>query len=171
MPSVVRKSQFTNVRPTGQRAQSDFSSDTSLLFGLVRFLNYMGQEFERYAATLDLSLPEWRVMIVIGNYPKLSAVEVADATGYSEMNISRIVRRLLEKGYAGRSMSRSDRRRAELKLTRAGTRIYDVMLPNTRDAEREVMEALSPEDLKHLRSIVERLNQQVGPATRAVNRT
>jgi len=97
----------------------------------------MGQEFERYAATLDLSLPEWRVMIVIGNYPKISAVEVADATGYSEMNISRIVRRLLEKGYAGRSMSRSDRRRAELKLTRAGTRIYDVMLPNTRDAERE----------------------------------
>jgi DNA-binding MarR family transcriptional regulator len=166
MKSAARNALSASIRSDDRTKGSDFTSDTSLLFGLVRFLNYMGQEFERYASSLDLSLPEWRVMIVIGNHPDISAVEVADATGYSEMNVSRIVRRLLDKGYAARSLSRSDRRRADLTLTRKGSRIYDVMLPNTRDTERRAMEALPPEDIKHLRSIIQRLNEQVGPSKR-----
>lgn len=161
-----RDAPFVQTQPGESPVQRDFTSDTSLLFGLVRFLNYMGQEFERYASSLDLSLAEWRVMIVIGSHPRVSAVQVAYGTGYSEMNVSRIVRRLLDKGYATRSLSRSDRRRAELVLTRKGVRIYDVMLPNTRDAERQVLEALPPEDVKRLRSIIQRLNNQVGPPTR-----
>lgn len=168
MKSAARNAPSPSTRSEDPATRSDFTSETSLLFGLVRFLNYMGQEFERYASSLDLSLPEWRVMIVIGNHPKISAVDVADATGYSEMNISRIVRRLLDKGYATRSLSRSDRRRADLTLTRKGNRIYDVMLPNTHEAERLVMEALPAEDVKQLRSIIQRLNQQVGPSARQI---
>lgn len=142
----------------------EFTPETSLLFGLVRFMNYVGQEFEqKFAPSLDISVAEWRVMIVIGSHPEISAVEVANATGYSEMHVSRIVRHLVAKGDVSRAASRTDRRRAELALTRKGQRIYEIMLSNTREAEARVIQPLSAGDITHLRAIVQTLNEQFGP--------
>src|SRR5215813_15526450 len=48
----------------------------------------------RYAKTFDLSIPEWRIIAVLGRRPGLTAKEIAEATEMDKVAVSRAVARL-----------------------------------------------------------------------------
>src|SRR5690606_41923480 len=49
----------------------------------------------RYAKTFDLTIPEWRIIAVLGRRPGLTAKEVAEATEMDKVAVSRAVSRLV----------------------------------------------------------------------------
>ncbi|MCR6644506.1 MAG: MarR family winged helix-turn-helix transcriptional regulator [Terricaulis sp.] len=63
----------------------------------------------RYAKAFDLTIPEWRIIAVLGRSPGLSAKDIAEATEMDKVAVSRAVARL---SAAGRitGKSRSGRR-------------------------------------------------------------
>ena len=65
-----------------------------------------------YEERFQLTLPEWRVMAVLGEEPDLSANEVAERTAMDKVAVSRAVNRLIEAGRLERHFAADDKRRA-----------------------------------------------------------
>lgn len=113
-----------------------------------------------YAERFELSIPQWRIMAVIGRFDGLSARQVAERTAMDKVAVSRALKRLEDRGYLHRRMSSQDRRRSVLRLTREGRDVYDQVAPMAMDYERRLLRTLSPEERELLSTLLERLMNQ-----------
>ncbi len=112
-----------------------------------------------YSDRFALSVTEWRVMAVLGRYPELSANEVAQRTAMDKVAVSRAVARLIEAGRLQRDTHDDDRRRSVLRLSEAGYRIYDQIVPLALGFERRVLGDLRMEERELLFRLLDRLDE------------
>ena len=84
-----------------------------------------------YAEAFDLSIPEWRVMAVLGRHPGLSAIEVSERTLMDKVAVSRAVAKLLKKGRLERQFADRDRRRSDTQGSRTRVSPCTGRLPNS----------------------------------------
>ncbi len=110
-----------------------------------------------YDKRFGLSIPEWRVIAVLGRFPGLSAVEVADRTMMDKVAVSRAVSKLLKNGRLDREFADADRRRSILNLSEEGRRVHDGVAPLALKFEADLLEGLSDEEISALNSTIERL--------------
>src|SRR5690606_34750172 len=115
-------------------------SDTEL-FLLERFLPYRlsivaqlsSTSLARlYAQRYGLSVPQWRVMAMLGRYRTLTAAEICDRTLMDKVAVSRAVSAMLARGLIERAPDPSDRRRAALRLSPAGQDMHREIVPLAR---------------------------------------
>ncbi|MGD0192541.1 MAG: MarR family winged helix-turn-helix transcriptional regulator [Rhizomicrobium sp.] len=99
-----------------------------------------------YSQRFGLSIPEWRVMAVLGGSPGLSARDVAARTEMDKVQVSRAVASLMRARRVQRQTDKSDARITRLSLSVRGRAIYDEIVPLARELEREFLAALSPEE-------------------------
>lgn len=110
-----------------------------------------------YEKRFGLSIPEWRVIAILGRYPGLSAVEVAERTLMDKVAVSRAVTKLVKNGRLDREFADADRRRSILNLSEEGRRVHDEIAPLALRFERDLLDGISEEDTKKLGVIIERL--------------
>jgi DNA-binding MarR family transcriptional regulator len=110
-----------------------------------------------YEERFKLSIPEWRVIAILGRYPGLSAVEVAERTVMDKVAVSRAVTKLLKNGRIDREFADADRRRSILNLSAEGRRVHNEVAPLALQFERDLLEGLSAEDKANLDAIMDRL--------------
>ncbi len=110
-----------------------------------------------YAERFSLSIPEWRVIAILGRYPGLSAVEVAERTVMDKVAVSRAVTKLIKNGRIDRQFADADRRRSILNLSEEGRRVHNEIAPLALQFERDLLEGLGADDLAKLDVIMERL--------------
>lgn len=114
----------------------------------------------RYQQDHDVSVTEWRVIVVLGRFPGLTASEVVDRTAMDKVTISRAVHSLIEKGFLQRQKDRSDRRRKRLYLTRGrGKRVLESIVPLASAYETELLDALSDRERDNLLILLEKLQR------------
>lgn len=113
-----------------------------------------------YAERFNLSIPEWRIMAVVGRFDGLSAREVAERTAMDKVAVSRALKRLQTAGHIDRAISAQDRRRSVVSLTDGGRVIYNQVAPMAIDYERRLLEGLGPEQRALLNDLLERLMQR-----------
>ena len=113
-----------------------------------------------YADRFDLSVPEWRVLAVLGRFPDSSAVEVAERSAMDKVTVSRAVARLLAKGRLVRATARDDRRRSVLRMSREGRAIYRQIVPLARAYEADLLGALTGAERRLLDRLLERLKHK-----------
>jgi DNA-binding MarR family transcriptional regulator len=101
---------------------------------------------DAYRRRFGLSIPEWRVIAVLARHPGISAAEVADLTRMDAVAVSRAVSRLLRAGRLRRNVSRNDRRRSVLSVSRAGAAVYREVAPLALQFERELLEGMNRAD-------------------------
>ena len=65
-----------------------------------------------YDKRFSVSIPEWRVIAVLGRFPGLSAVEVAERTMMDKVAVSRAVTKLIKNGRIDREFADADKRRS-----------------------------------------------------------
>ena len=82
-----------------------------------------------YNKRFGLSIPEWRVIAVLGRFPGLSAVEVAERTLMDKVAVSRAVTKLVKTGRIDRQFADADRRRSILHLSEEGQKVHDEIAP------------------------------------------
>lgn len=119
-----------------------------------------GQLARVYAERFRLTIPEWRVMAVLGQFPGVSAQEVGTRTEMDRVTVSRAVARLLAKRYVARNFSDQDRRRSELQLSARGQAVYAEVVPLARAYERALAAALTPTQRRALDLAMAALRQQ-----------
>jgi len=110
-----------------------------------------------YEKRFNLSIPEWRVIAILGRFPGLSAVEVAERTFMDKVAVSRAVTKLLKNGRIDRQFADADRRRSILNLSEEGRRVHDEVAPLALQFERDLLAGLDDEETRTLDRIVERL--------------
>ncbi|MEO5626815.1 MAG: MarR family winged helix-turn-helix transcriptional regulator [Dokdonella sp.] len=112
-----------------------------------------------YQDRFDLSMTEWRVIAVIARYDGhgLSAREVAGHTEMDKVAVSRALTRLVAAKRVARRTHDGDKRRSVLRLTAAGWKIHDAVAPLARAHERKMLAALSVEERRALKGILDKL--------------
>ena len=87
--------QEMNIEP--MRPQNRIALESFLPYQLSVIASRVSRGLARlYAVRFDLTVPEWRIMTVLGRFPGVSANEVCELTAMDKVRVSRGVARLLQ---------------------------------------------------------------------------
>lgn len=117
---------------------------------------------EAYKDKFGLSITEWRIMAVLGEYPGVSADEVSSKTQIEKSMISRAIQKLLDRSLVNREIDAQDRRRHNLKLTERGLKVYDEIVPMSYDYETRLLDCFTEMELMQLDSLIGKLYKHAG---------
>jgi len=110
-----------------------------------------------YEKRFGVSIPEWRVIAILGRFPGLSAVEVADRTLMDKVAVSRAVTKLIKNGRIDREFADADRRRSILNLSEQGLEVHNEIAPLALEFERELLQDIGDEEYANFISVLEQL--------------
>lgn len=132
--------------------------ETTYSHRLMRLVNLIAKPFfARYAEQKDLSINEWRVVMLLAAHPGMSASEIAERSGMILMNVSRAVRRLVRMRRIARMVDPADGRRAQLTLTARGRALFDQIAPKARRSEDAVRALLEPGEAAEFSRLLDKL--------------
>lgn len=115
-----------------------------------------------YAERFDLTIPEWRVMAVlglVGPEEDMCANALAGRTGMDKVQVSRAVARMLQSGLMDRATDPNDRRRSVLRLSPKGQEVYAEIAPAALAYEDELLESFSTEEQVTLDRLITKLTR------------
>jgi DNA-binding MarR family transcriptional regulator len=101
-----------------------------------------------YRERFGLDIPEWRVMATVGSQHGCTAQHVAESTRMHKTRVSRAIAHLEERDLVERASSAADRREREVRLTKAGRRMYAELVPLVLERERQLLACLTREQLR-----------------------
>ncbi len=110
-----------------------------------------------YDKAWGLSIPEWRVIAILGRHPGLSAVEVAEQTFLDKVAVSRAVTKLIKAGRIDRQFADADRRRSILNLSEKGREVHDEVAALALEFERELLDGIDTEEVERLNAVMDKL--------------
>ena len=141
-----------------RKARHALPVDSSLFFKLVRVVNLTARPFvETLAGTHQLSLNEWRVMVVLASHPGVAASDLALSTGLDKMSISRAIAALARHGRVVKTADASDGRRTLLRLSAAGQRIYQTIGEHAKVREAQLFGGVPAEELTRFDQTLDKL--------------
>jgi DNA-binding MarR family transcriptional regulator len=111
-----------------------------------------------YSARFGLTIPEWRVMAVLGGVSGLSARQVAERTEMDKVQVSRAVARLLRGKRIQKSVDGEDGRVTRLSLTARGRLIYEEIAPLALRLEQRLLTVLSSQEREQLDALMAKLS-------------
>jgi DNA-binding MarR family transcriptional regulator len=114
-----------------------------------------------YSDRFGLSVPEWRVMAVLGQTPGMSARDVAQRTAMDKVQVSRAVASLVDARRVNREGDETDGRVTRLSLTAKGQAIYDEVVPLALHLEEVFLAALTPDERKTLNRLMDKLTDRI----------
>ena len=97
----------------------------------------------RYSAAFGLSIPEWRVLAIVGRFDTLSPSAVGEWTAMDKVKVSRAAASLVARGLLRQTQDPHDGRGRLLRLTRRGVTVYEGMVPLACELEGQLAEGLS----------------------------
>jgi DNA-binding MarR family transcriptional regulator len=130
-------------------------------------LSVLGERISRafgalYGEIFGISIPEWRVMAVIGEFQHCTAGDVIIRTEMDRVKVSRAVIRLVDIGLISQKSAPSDKRSYVLSLTRKGRGVYAKIVPIARCIETEFTSVLGPGELLALDTLLTKLHTSAG---------
>ena len=113
-----------------------------------------------YRARWGLSIPEWRVMAVLGDCGGLTQRDLTKRTLMDKVAVNRACKVLEERGLAERAPNEQDGRSHLLELTSGGRNMHAEIMPLALEMERRMFEGFSPDELDLFRKLLERARGQ-----------
>ncbi len=145
-------------------ADDELRLDTFLPYRLSVLSNAVSRKIaDMYEREFDISIWQWRILAVLGESEGLTSTQVAARTLMDKPAVSRAAASLVERGLITRTSDTSDRRKAELRLSGDGRKVYDAVIPRALAYERELLAALSEEDAQTLHRLLTQLADIASP--------
>lgn len=138
----------------------------SAILTLERFLPYRlsilsnrisGIIAETYKDKFALSITQWRIMAVLGEYPGASADEVSAKIQIEKSIVSRALQKLLSRHLVVREVDETDRRRQNLTLTDTGEAVYREIVPVSYAYEDKLLECFNRQERALFDGLIDRL--------------
>ncbi len=114
-----------------------------------------------YANRHDLTMPAWRSLAVIARYQPLTASQLAMRTSSDAFKVARAIELLVRRGLIRRDVDKNDRRRASLRLTTNGRKVYKDIEKFVIRIENELASVLDANELATLRQSLDKLERQL----------
>ncbi|PQA89054.1 MarR family winged helix-turn-helix transcriptional regulator [Hyphococcus luteus] len=108
----------------------------------------------------NITIPEWRVLAVIGEANEVAARDVVKRTPMDKMTVSRAVASLEQKGFVKRAPHKDDRRVSMLSLAPEGQDVFDRIAELALAFEDDLMSTLEPEEAAAFRLALEKLEEK-----------
>lgn len=141
--------------------KDDLILDNFMPYRLARLSSTVSATVAKaYDKQFGLSIPEWRVIAVLGRHPGLSAVEVAEQTFLDKVAVSRAVTKLIKAGRIDRQFADADRRRSILNLSEDGRKVHDGVGRLALEFEHDLLEGLDVEDVERFNATMDKLLQK-----------
>jgi DNA-binding MarR family transcriptional regulator len=132
--------------------------DSSLFFKLVRVVNLTARPFvDSLAKTHQLSLNEWRAMVVLASHPGVAAREIAEHTGLDKMSVSRAIAALDRHRRVRKEADPQDARRTRLWLNAAGRALFESIGASASQREAQLFGGISATEQQALGKLIDRL--------------
>ncbi|MDH6147805.1 MULTISPECIES: MarR family winged helix-turn-helix transcriptional regulator [Paraburkholderia] len=100
----------------------------------------------RYAAKLDVTLPEARVIASVGSFGPFSIMELARHANLDKSQASRAAEALIRQGLVQRESSAADGRVVLVSLTQEGRALYRKVMPIARKWNVDMFDCLDEEE-------------------------
>ncbi|MBN3562733.1 MarR family winged helix-turn-helix transcriptional regulator [Aliamphritea spongicola] len=110
-----------------------------------------------YEGKFGISVTEWRIMAVLGEYPDASADFVSVKTQIEKSIISRAIAKLLQRKLIEREFDADDRRRSVLNLSETGRDVYREIVPVSFAYEDKLLECFNAEEQEQFSTLISRL--------------
>jgi DNA-binding MarR family transcriptional regulator len=154
MPNQISKI-APEARPSDPLVLEDF-----LPYRLSILSNRVSNAIARvYQRKFGLSIPEWRLVAVVGRFGPMSANEAAERTEMDKVRVSRAVQRMLAAGLLERATDAQDRRRSILQLSPKGVAIRVEIAPYAHAIEQQLLAPLSDADRTDLERVMRLLEK------------
>jgi DNA-binding MarR family transcriptional regulator len=140
-------------------------TSTSTFPTVLRELLRTHQAFLAYAAThvqtLDLTLPQYDIVITLGDTPGMTFKKLGEKTLITKGTLTGVISRLEDKGLVQRVASETDGRSQIVRLTAAGKALYQSTYPEHLVFINRIFADYAPEDIEALEASLLRLRQTV----------
>lgn len=113
-----------------------------------------------YARRYRIGVPEWRVLVTLGQYGVMTGKAVGAHTHMHKTKVSRAVALLEQRKLLLRRSNRADKRESFLSLTATGRAMYEELAPHALDFARRLTEILPPADREAFNRAVRQLTDR-----------
>ncbi len=117
---------------------------------------------EVYRRRFGLEIPEWRVLVTVGQHGDCTAQHIAASTRMHKTRVSRAVSGLEARKLLARELSGDDGRELRLHLTAGGRRVYEELVPLALERERSLLACLGGNRQQGFLSALSALEQSLG---------
>jgi DNA-binding MarR family transcriptional regulator len=114
-----------------------------------------------YRQRFGLSVPEWRVMAVLGDAGPLTQRELTRLTVMDKVAVNRACKGLEERDLVTRHPNEEDGRSHRLELTASGVRMHDEIMPLALEMERRLFSNFADDEIEQFRSLLARIRSEV----------
>ena len=147
-------------RPSAEDAT--FNLETFLPHQLAVAATRVSRLFGRhYADHHELSLPEWRVIAIVGRHAGISPSGVSERSAMDKVKVSRAAASLVKRGLLRQVQDPDDGRARRLHLTKRGETMLRDLVPLARRLESEVAGSMSRQEWAALRQALGRINDAI----------
>ena len=136
---------------------------------LARFLPYQlsiasnavsGRIAQEYRSRWGLSVPEWRVMALLGDFGTITQRDLTRLSLMDKVAVNRACKVLEDRGLVARTPNEQDGRSHLLDLTQSGRDMHAQIMPLAREMERRICAGFSEAELDTFRAMLDRLHRQ-----------
>ncbi|MEQ8394612.1 MarR family winged helix-turn-helix transcriptional regulator [Thalassobaculum sp.] len=137
--------------------------DRFLPYRLSVLANTVSRAIARlYADRFGITIPEWRVLAILGDSGPVTSAEIRDRTAMDKVQVSRAIQRLVSARLVSRRTDPADRRRATIAMTGKGNGVYREIVPLALSREAILLEGFSAEEREQLDVLLNRLGDRAG---------
>jgi len=115
----------------------------------------------RYSQAYGLSIPEWRVLAMVGRFGTLSPSAVGEWTAMDKVKVSRAAASLVTRGMLRQTQDPLDGRGRLLRLTRKGTAVHQGVVPMACELEEQLAGGMSRTEWSGLLRALDKLSTHV----------
>lgn len=149
-----------------------FDMDESLGFILNKTALASKASFNQLIKEYDVSPEQWSVIFRVVQNEKISQKELADSTYKDQGNLTRMIDKLVEKGYLSKKLHKSDRRAVELIATQKSKSLVKKIVPISSMHNEQLTKDFTQEDKLKLTELLDRVykNIQNHPIKNSLNK-
>lgn len=159
---MTASNEDTDNRRLGDPGSAAFQLDRYPFYLLNRAVSRYNVVIEARLRTIDLDIPNWRVLMVLGEHAPRSIGQIAEASVINLSTMMRIIGRMKRAGLVTSAASATDARVTEVFLTALGTAKLDEARAITAPIYQAVIEGFSARDFDQMISHLGRLHDNLG---------
>ena len=120
-----------------------------------------GRIAQEYRSRFGLSVPEWRVMAVLGDAGPLTQRDLTRRTLMDKVAVNRACKVLEDRELASRTPNEQDGRSHLLALTEEGEQVHSQIMPLATEMERRLFDCFDAREQAEFRELLDRVRSRV----------
>ena len=150
-----------DLRPFGDPGSDQFRVDTYPFYLLNRAVSRYNVVIESQLRLIELDIPAWRVLMILGEAEPLPIAQVAKSAVINISTMMRIVERMEKAGLVDAAPSRTDGRATELRLTATGQQKLAAARSATSPIYHRLIRNFSASDFSRLLDLLTKLHDNL----------